>query len=178
MSIIFYLSAVVAVVATLLVITSRNAVHALLYLVVSLLAVALVFYVLGAPLVAALEVIIYAGAIIILFVFVVMMVNLGPHAMEEEYRAIGTAAWVGPIALGTVLIAELVFVLTYEDMEPILVTYVQPKLVGIALLAPYLLGLELASVVLLAGLVGAYHLGRRLDEEQKGKEDKQDVGSV
>ena len=61
-----------------------NAVHALLYLIVSLLAVAVVFYVLGAPFVAALEVIIYAGAIMVLFVFVVMMLNLGEHAVSME----------------------------------------------------------------------------------------------
>ena len=60
-----------------LTITRLNAVHALLYLVVSLLAVAVAFYTMGAPLVAALEVIIYAGAIMVLFIFVVMMLNLG-----------------------------------------------------------------------------------------------------
>ena len=66
--------------ATLRVITHTRAVHALLYFIVSLLAVAVIFYVLGAPMAAALEVIIYAGAIMVLFVFVVMMLNLGPQA--------------------------------------------------------------------------------------------------
>ena len=60
--------------------------HALLYLIVSLLAVALVFFTLGAPFVAALEVIIYAGAIMVLFVFVVMMLNLGARAVAREER--------------------------------------------------------------------------------------------
>ena len=72
-----------AVIATLLAITRLVAVHALLYLIVSLLAVAVVFYTMGAPLVAALEVIIYAGAIVVLFVFVVMMLNLGAKARED-----------------------------------------------------------------------------------------------
>ena len=71
----FYLSAAVAVAATLMVVTRASAVHALLYLIVSLLAVAVVFFVLGAPFVAALEVIIYAGAVMVLFVFVIMMLN-------------------------------------------------------------------------------------------------------
>jgi NADH-quinone oxidoreductase subunit J len=74
--ILFYLASIVAVIATLLAITRRHAVHALLYLVVSLLAVAVVFYVLGAVFVAALEVMVYAGAIMVLFVFVVMMLNV------------------------------------------------------------------------------------------------------
>ena len=78
MNLVFYLSAAVSVVATLMVITRVNAVHALLYMIVSLLSVALIFFTLGAPFVAALEVIIYAGAIMVLFVFVVMMLNLGP----------------------------------------------------------------------------------------------------
>ena len=60
--------------------------HALLYLIVSLLAVAVVFFTLGAPFVAALEVIIYAGAIMVLFVFVVMMLNLGQDAERTKRR--------------------------------------------------------------------------------------------
>jgi NADH-quinone oxidoreductase subunit J len=76
----FYLAAVVAVLATVMALTRLNAVHALLYLIVSLLAVSLVFFTLGAPFIAALEVIIYAGAIMVLFVFVIMMLNLGPQS--------------------------------------------------------------------------------------------------
>ena len=84
MEVAFYVAAAVAVVSTVLAITRLMAVHALLYLIVSLLAVAVVFYTMGAPLVAALEVIIYAGAIVVLFVFVVMMLNLGAQAREPE----------------------------------------------------------------------------------------------
>ena len=80
MEVAFYIAAIVAIVSTVLTITRLNAVHALLYLIVSLLAVAVVFYTMGAPFVAALEVIIYAGAIMVLFVFVVMMLNLGKRA--------------------------------------------------------------------------------------------------
>ena len=80
----FYLSGAVAVAATLMVITRASAVHALLYLIVSLLAVAIIFFVLGAPFVAALEVIIYAGAVMVLFVFVIMMLNLGKAAAVKE----------------------------------------------------------------------------------------------
>ena len=63
----FYSGAVVAVIATLLVIVQTNVVHALIYLVLSLLAVAVVFFSLGAPFVAILEAIVYAGAIMVLF---------------------------------------------------------------------------------------------------------------
>ena len=84
MEVAFYIAAIVAIVSTVLTITRLNAVHALLYLIVSLLAVAVVFYTMGAPFVAALEVIIYAGAIMVLFVFVVMMLNLGKRAAIAE----------------------------------------------------------------------------------------------
>src|SRR6185369_1840756 len=74
---IFYILAATALIATLLAITEKHPVHAILYLVTSLFAVAVIFYLLGAPLVAAFEVIIYAGAIMVLFLFVIMMLQLG-----------------------------------------------------------------------------------------------------
>ncbi len=83
MELTFYIAAAVAVVATVLMLTRLNVVHALLYLIVSLLGVAVVFYVLGAPFVAALEAIVYAGAIMVLFLFVVMMLNLGKRTAED-----------------------------------------------------------------------------------------------
>jgi NADH-quinone oxidoreductase subunit J len=162
MSYIFYISAAVAVVATLLVVTRAHAVHALLHLVVSLLAVAMVFVTLGAPLVAALEVIVYAGAIIVLFVFVVMMLNLGKHAVEGERRWLAPSAWAGPTILCLILLGELLYVVASGGgAEAAGAATVGPKEVGQALFGPYVIGVELAGMLLLAGLVGAYHLGRR-----------------
>ena len=94
-----------------MVITQRRAVHALLYLILSLLAIALIFFTLGAPFVAALEVIIYAGAIMVLFVFVIMMLNLGGQAAEQERHWLGPATWIGPGILAAILLAEVVYVL-------------------------------------------------------------------
>ena len=82
----FYVAAAIALFATIMVVISTNPVHALLYLVLSLLSVAVIFFVLGAPFAAALEVIVYAGAILVLFVFVVMMLNLGEQVTEQERR--------------------------------------------------------------------------------------------
>jgi NADH-quinone oxidoreductase subunit J len=166
MNVVFYISAAVAVASTVMVITRLNAVHALLYLIVSLLAVAMVFFVLGAPFVAALEVIIYAGAIMVLFVFVIMMLNLGPHATEQERRWLAPSAWVGPGILALILAGELITILAIPAGRlPGHVT-VEPKEVGISLFGPYLLGVELASMLLLSALVGAYHLGRRHAADQ------------
>ncbi len=80
----FSVAAAVAVLATARMLTCLDVVHALLWLVVSLLAVAVVFFTLGAPFVAVLEVVVYAGAIMVLFVFVVMMLNLGQRARQAE----------------------------------------------------------------------------------------------
>ncbi len=74
--ILFYIAATVALVSTILAMTRANAIHALIYLIVSLLAVAVIFYLIGAPFVAALEIVIYAGAIMVLFVFVIMMLQV------------------------------------------------------------------------------------------------------
>ena len=168
MDAVFYLSGAVAIAATVMMLTRLNAVHALLYLIVSLLAVAVVFYTLGAPLVAALEVIIYAGAIMVLFIFVVMMLNLGERAAAMERSWLTPGIWVGPAILAGILMLEVVLLLWGGAAPPVAGVVVEPKAVGIALYGPYLIAVELASMLLLAGLVGAYHLGRQSPEEQGG----------
>lgn len=160
----FYVASFVALFATTMVITNTNPVHALLYLVVSLLAIAVVFFTLGAPFAGVLEVIIYAGAIMVLFVFVVMMLNLGQRTVEQERTWLRGGAWLGPLALAAILLVELVVMLWPRGaLTAAGLTVVGPKEVGIALFGPYLLAVELASMLLLGGLVAAYHLGRHED---------------
>lgn len=90
----FYLCGLVAVLTTLRVITHTNPVHALLYLIISLLAVAGVFFSLGAYFAGALEIIVYAGAIMVLFVFVVMMLNLGESVQAQEREWLKPTVWI------------------------------------------------------------------------------------
>lgn len=164
---VFYISGAVALVTTLMVITRSNAAHAALYLVVSLLSIALVFYSLGAPFVAALEVIVYAGAIMVLFIFVIMMLNLGALAQKQERSWLAPRAWIGPTLLALVLAAELVYILVGQPAGTTAgganaLTHgaeIGAKQVAISMYGPYMLGVELASFLLMAGLVGAYHLG-------------------
>jgi NADH-quinone oxidoreductase subunit J len=160
MQIAFYIAAGVALFSTVMTITRLNAVHALLYLVVSLLATAVAFFTLGAPLVAALEVIIYAGAIVVLFIFVVMLLNVGEQATETERRRIAPGIWTVPAILAAVLIAEVAY-LAWGAGDLRTGRMVGPKEVGLSLFGTYLLGVELASMLLLGGLVGAYRLGTR-----------------
>jgi NADH-quinone oxidoreductase subunit J len=168
MNAVFYIASVVAVVSTAMVITRSNVVHALLYLVVSLLATAVVFYVLGAPFVAALEVIIYAGAIMVLFVFVVMMLDLSAATTVQERRWIGLETWIGPAFLSAVLAGLLLYMLTAGGGGIAAYRVVGAKQVGIVFFGPYLLAVELASMLLLAGLVAAYHFGRDIDRPGEG----------
>ncbi len=157
----FYTAAAIAVLSTALAITRTNAVHALLYLVVSLLAVAVVFYLLGAPFAAVLEVIVYAGAIMVLFVFVVMMLNMGEAAALQESRWMKPSGWIGAAVLALILVVELGYVLAGGDRKLLSGPAIGPEQVGIALFGSYLLAVELASMLLLAGLIAAYHVGRR-----------------
>ena len=181
MEIAFYLAAAVAVIATLLAVTNTNPVHGLMYLIVSLLAVAMVFFAIGAPFAGILEIIVYAGAIMVLFVFVVMMLNLGRATVEQEKRWLRWQVYTGPGVLCAVLLFELVRVLHPLGSAPPIghsmigtpvsmgngphIGYglIGAREVGIALFGPYLLAVELASMLLLAALVAAFHLGRHED---------------
>ena len=179
MTVLFFIAAAVAVVATGMVITRTRAIHALLYLVVSFLALAVVFYVLGAPFIAALEVIIYAGAIMVLFLFALMLINPGRADETREREWLRPRAWIVPSALAAVLLFEVVYLLAAGGVPgerggagtgPATAgdAAAQVKVVGIALFGPYLLGVELASILLLAGLVAAHRLTQDLDAAEDG----------
>lgn len=166
MEIAFYLAALVAIVATFRVITHTNAVHALLYLIISLLAVAVVFYSLGAPFAAALEVIVYAGAIMVLFVFVVMMLNLGNQTVDQERGWLAPGIWLGPSIMAAVLLAVLVFSFWQgSSMGTLHGEILSAREVGTLMFGPYLLAVELAAMLLLAALIAASHVGRNEDTQ-------------
>ncbi len=161
MELTFYIASAVAVLATAMVITRYNIIHALLYLVVSFLALAVVFFILGAPFAAVLEVIIYAGAIVVLVIFVIMMLNLKSEAAEQERKWLSPNIWIGPALLSIILSLELIYIITTADTYGIANQVVDSKAVGMSLYGEYILGVELSGMLLMAGIVGAYHLGRQ-----------------
>ena len=162
-NIVFYASCGVTVVATLLMISRHNAVHALLYLIVSSLSLAIIFYLLGAAFAAALEVIVYAGAVMILFVFVVMMLNQGQRSATLEAAWLPARGWIMPSILAFILLTLLLLGMNSEHpLQPYGVHGVAVKDVGIALFGPYVLVVELASFLLLSGLIGAFHIARKM----------------
>jgi NADH-quinone oxidoreductase subunit J len=159
----FYIAAAVAVLATIMVISSYNVVHALLYLVISFLAIAVVFFVLGAPFVAALEVIVYAGAIVVLIIFVIMMLSLKQESTEQEKQWLTRRIWMGPAILAFILMGELIYIIVSAQVADLNQHMVDSKAVGLSLYGPggYVIGVELSGILLMAGIVGAYHLGRQ-----------------
>ncbi|ATR78339.1 NADH-quinone oxidoreductase subunit J [Moraxella osloensis] len=170
----FYLLAIVAILASLRVITRTNPVHALLNMIVTLLALSGIFFALGAPFAGALEIIVYAGAIMVLFVFVVMMLNLGTQSTLEEESWLSSSAWAVPAGLafivGLTLFSLIGMKYGSEGMMPafIGVEPVTPKMIGAKLFTEYLLLVEIAGFLLLAGLVAAYHLAKSaLDDENE-----------
>lgn len=170
----FYLLAIVAILASLRVITRTNPVHALLNMIVTLLALSGIFFALGAPFAGALEIIVYAGAIMVLFVFVVMMLNLGTQSTLEEESWLSSSAWAVPAGLafivGLTLFSLIGMKHGFEGMMPafIGVEPVTAKMIGAKLFTEYLLLVEIAGFLLLAGLVAAYHLAKSaLDDENE-----------
>lgn len=170
----FYLLAIVAILASLRVITRTNPVHALLNMIVTLLALSGIFFALGAPFAGALEIIVYAGAIMVLFVFVVMMLNLGTQSTLEEESWLSSSAWAVPAGLafivGLTLFSLIGMKYGSEGMMPafIGVEPVTAKMIGAKLFTEYLLLVEIAGFLLLAGLVAAYHLAKSaLDDENE-----------
>ena len=157
----FYIASAIAIIATVMVITRHNLIHALLYLVVSFLAIAVVFYLLGASFIAALEVIIYAGAIVVLIIFVIMMLNLKAEAVEQERQWMKGGIVIGPAILSLVLLVELFYIISGVGMSEQEYHLVDAKAVGISLYGPYVIGVELSGILLMSGIVGAYHLGRQ-----------------
>jgi NADH-quinone oxidoreductase subunit J len=157
----FYISSLVAILASILVITRTNAFSALLYMIISLLSVALIFFVLGAAFVAALEIIIYAGAIMVLFVFVTMMLNLGEESEKLEKIWMRPRVWIGPSILALVLGVLVILIIVSSETGSIPMGEIGAREVGIALYGKYIIGVELAALLITAGILGAYHLGKR-----------------
>jgi NADH-quinone oxidoreductase subunit J len=155
--IVFIITAVVAIVGAVAMLLSRNAIHSALFLLLNFSSIAVLFLLLRAPFLFAVQLIVYAGAIIVLFLFVVML--LGAERAEDEKDRI---AWQRPLALamGLVLLAEAAYVFFYRSGASLGAVvagdenFASPAKIGEALFTTYLLPFEITSVILLAALVG------------------------
>lgn len=153
---VFYLLALVIVAATAMAVTRKNLVHSIVYLIQSFFSTAILFYLLGAPLLAALEVIVYAGAIMVLFLFIVMTLIGGTTQALHRVRQ-----WIFPSILGLVSLvpAALLLLRTPEAGTGLLPATVPPAVFGEYLFNRYWFPIEIVSILLFAALVGALYLG-------------------
>ena len=157
-AVVFYLLAVLILVATGLAVTRRNVVHAVVFLIFSFLGSAMLFFLLGAPFLAALEIIIYAGAIMILFLFVLMMLRVD----EAEQAEFSWRRWMPSIVVGLLFLALSALTVFRESGSAALLktAVVTPREFGRFVFEEYWLAVEIVSVLLLLGLLAAVQLGR------------------
>ncbi len=165
-AIFFWLLAAGTVLASVGVIFQRNPMHSVVLLIASFCALSGLYVLLGAPFVAAIQIIIYAGAIMVLFLFVVMLLNAG-----REEPAFGVAATLGPggLRIGAVLsllfAVQLFLVLRTLQMTPLPTDAQQPPStvydIGLRLFRDYAFAFEATSVLILVAMVGAIVLARR-----------------
>ena len=179
---IFMITAIVCLISALLTVTAHNAVHALLYLVTMMIAIALIFFLFGSPFAAALQIIVYAGAVMVLFVFVTMMLHQGEKSILDEKALFSLKNAKGPLLLATILIAELLMISVQPlEMNSSLVPLSaissgakqdsaqrdntsQPnsvKSLAIQLYGPYRLLVIIAAMLLLSALITAIHIARK-----------------
>jgi NADH-quinone oxidoreductase subunit J len=159
----FIVLAVVMLAGAVGVVTLRQPVHAALSLVVTLLALAVTYVTLQAHFLAVIQVIVYAGAIMVLFLFVIMLLNVEGQAPPPHLR------WLPPLAFATaLLVAAGIAVTAFVDRAPLpaaaRVSALQggsAEQVGTLLFSHYVLAFQLVGVLLLAGIVGAVSLAQR-----------------
>jgi NADH-quinone oxidoreductase subunit J len=152
--VVFAITALVAIVGAVAMLLSKNAVHSALFLLLNFCAIAVLYLLLNAPFLFAVQLIIYAGAIIVLFLFVLML--LGAERVEDEQDAIG---WQRPVALfmGLLLVAQIVYVVFTgtpaasggQDSG-----FGAPERIAQELFTTYLLPFEVTAILILAALIG------------------------
>ena len=158
-AVIFYVLAIIIVAFTVMAITRRNLMHAIVFLVGSFIANAVLFYLLGAPFLALMEVVIYAGGIMVLFLFIVMMLEVRPG---EQKLWPFLRQWFPALGLALVSFCVLFFFLLFGSDSNISLPLVMasPLSFGRFLFQKYWLGVEIASYLLFVALVGALYVGR------------------
>ena len=166
-SIIFYLLALLILGSTALAITRRNLVHAVIYLIFSFFGSAMLFYLFGAPYLAILEVIIYAGAIMVLFLFILIMMKL----KKAEERLFPLKQLLPAAVLGAFYIAVGAGLIMSEPGSRIILktAAADPAVFGQYIFERHWLSIEIVSLLLLVALIGALILGRRLKRIQAAK---------
>ena len=160
MEILFYIAATVAVIAGLSVVLQRKPVYSALSLIVVLCALAVVYLLLGAEFMAMIQVIVYAGAIMVLFVLVIMLLNARQEAPTDRSRV---ARWLGPPLLAAFVLEVLTLVWRAFPANPATVAAPSggPRPIGELLFRGYVLPFEATSILVLVAVLGAVVLAKK-----------------
>lgn len=160
MALLFWLFAIVAIASALVMIFGRNATHSVLMMVVNFAMVAVLYLMLGAPFLAAVQVLVYAGAILILFLFVVMLMGNDPGPLWEHIPFQRPLALLFTVVLigGLVPIVALSNVTGPRAAAPL---SDDPKVLGEALYGGFALPFEVTSIILLVAIIGTVVLAKR-----------------
>jgi NADH-quinone oxidoreductase subunit J len=142
-----------------LAVTRPSIVHGLMLLIASLLCLAAAFFALAAGFAGAIQILIYAGAITAVFVFVVMTVDSGEGTLSLERAQLGRA-WRAPAVVLALALLPLLIGLGVETTAPITPGDTGVRALGLLLFGPWAVTVELVSLMLLAGVIGVRHLGR------------------
>ncbi len=159
----FDVLAAVAVVSAVLVITRRNPVHSAIYLIITLLSVALIYLQLEAEFIAAVQIILYIGGIMVLFLFVIMLVRLDEAMQQSRFNRQWTVAGVATVLLAVELLGAIYLGRETAALPQAQQGALQPntELIGTTLYQNYMLPFEIASLLLLVAMVGAVVMARR-----------------
>lgn len=161
-TILFILLSVMAVGSALMVITRKNPVHSVLYLIVTFFAISGHYILLNAQFLAIVNIIVYAGAIMVLFLFVVMMMNLNMNTEPQKNKMLQFAGVISGGSLFLVLVAALIKSKTVTGaMEMQTGDYGLIKNLGKILFNDYVLPFEISSVLFLSAMVGAVVISKR-----------------
>ncbi len=166
-TILFFMFALIAVASAIAMVLHRNPVYSAIFLIVTLFALAGFFVLLNAPFVAAVHVIVYAGAIMVLFLFVIMLLNLKRDPARERLKVARRALGVGLVTVFLIEVGALLVAAFQLGGEHVARVGLGQNLVGgtseigRALFTTYLLPFEIASVLLLVGIVGAVILAKQ-----------------
>jgi NADH-quinone oxidoreductase subunit J len=158
----FYLLSGLAVIGGVLVITRRNAVHSALALIVTLLAVSGLYLMLYAPFVAGVQIIVYAGGIMVLFLFVIMLVNIERTVKERQFNRIWPVGVVAAVALLGLFVSVYVKGKTlFPDRGVPLPESSNTQQIGVMLYGNYMFAFEIASLLLLVAILGAVIMAKK-----------------
>ena len=153
-------AAFAALLAAGLAVTRPSVVHGLLFLLAALICLGMAFFALAANFAGAIQLLIYAGAVTAVFVFVVMTIEAGPEALAEERRRL-KAAWPAPAAVTGIAVLPILAGLGFGEADPGTPAAVGAREVGLLMFGDWAVLTELVTLLLLAALIGVHHLGRR-----------------